>query len=180
MAQGMEVLQAAWAGKQVRHPHHGVGRWLRWDGHGFTFVDTGIRFIGLCVTSLWQKGWEIEEDRPLTADEAWTAAMNGHVVSGGQWEYRVTHEADGSQKIWSREKGDPEWWAVPSVDWRIVDETPTADALREPNLAELTRVMARNAAPYSSGGVPSMPTQAELLLKQFVIAERPERSGEDQ
>lgn len=125
MAQGLEVLQSALAGKRVRWRGNRDRQWGEWR--------TAKQLANL---SLWMLSehlsdspevtkeieWQIEEDLPLSEDEAWEALKRGAIVTNGTHECRMERAGDNWRKL-SRPVGTTEWEKSDPTRWRIVQES---------------------------------------------------------
>lgn len=130
MAQGLEVLQAALAGKRVRFLSHINGQWGTWKDLA------GLQNWG--IHRLFDHEWEIE-DSTLTFTEAVAAMDAGQLVEHGECLFRKRAGAH----VYEYKAYDDLGWAeaefdfqdIHATDWRIVpqptDERPTREDVAE-------------------------------------------------
>jgi len=133
MTQGIEVLQAALAGKQVRPTY---SAWRHWDPNCHYLVDFYGEVMQTTIRDLWELEWEIEPDAPMTFTDAVRAMDAGRIVQRDGELYRK-HPTKPDEYQWAvRYAGQflaAEHWDGEAVfdggdfratDWQIVEEGP--------------------------------------------------------
>ena len=159
MAKGLEVLQAALAGKRVRKA--GESGWWHWDPNRYALVtDSRTPWAISGFIALWENDWEIEADAPMTFFEADKAMLAGKVVQrsaegmGDRWLWRKDPSSEWYQCADPLEGGanwgggSLEFDDIHATDWRIVETAEAKDAKEDrpterPTVKEATYVAAQ-------------------------------------
>lgn len=138
MAQGIEVLQAALAGKRVRPLGEVI--WRQWDAdHNDLMTEEGVRFRE--INPIFTLEWEIEPDPPMTFAEVVVAIDAGHTVEhrtlnrtkyGPRYLVQFRKSEDDYEERYQAQVGAWSNWGIArfdaadlhATDWHIVEEGP--------------------------------------------------------
>ena len=167
MAQGIEVLQAAFAGKRLgyRRPD-GVIAW-------YEPAEFLGNFVGLDVI---RKEWQIAEPT-LTFTDAVAAMDAGQIVTKGDGATKYRWEGS---DYWYCTDGDQEWFPdavfgweeIHATDWRIVREA-LVQGVNVPDLTMFIREKSEWRLP------PSVAEEmAEALLQRWVLSAKDDNTPE--
>ncbi len=149
MPPGIEVLEAAIAGKRVRCEVLDGNTWLRWDSDIQGFRSEQGTPWHFAVRDLFIYSWEIEGEPPMTFEQACDALDAGQLVERGEYRFRPhpTKPKAYQRGYWGFTTDDPTerwiygtpgsedaetWFTVEdfrATDWRIVAPEAKDDRL---------------------------------------------------